>query len=82
MPCAVNETTAVPATAASERHHPDAAPDILAEEAGSTAEQLASVSEPRGHETQKELTSANRSRSWGSYRRRLPKSASRSALSS
>jgi C4-dicarboxylate-specific signal transduction histidine kinase len=63
MPCAVNETAAVPATASSQRLHPDAAPDIIAEEperAWSAAEQLASVSEPRGHETQTELTSANR----------------------
>jgi|ERR1700722_1990405 hypothetical protein len=32
MPCAVNETTAVIATASSKRHQPDAAPDIIAEE--------------------------------------------------
>ena len=31
MPCAAKET-AVPATASSNRHHPDAAPDIIAEE--------------------------------------------------
>jgi C4-dicarboxylate-specific signal transduction histidine kinase len=31
MPCAVNATT-VPATASSNRHHPDAALDIIAEE--------------------------------------------------
>ena len=63
MPCAVNKTTAAPATASSRRHHPDAPPDIIAEEpewAWSAAEQLASDSEPRGHETQTELTSANR----------------------
>jgi C4-dicarboxylate-specific signal transduction histidine kinase len=63
MPCAVNETTAVSATASSQRHHPNSAPDIIAEEpewAWSSAEQLASDSEPRGHETQTELTSANR----------------------
>jgi C4-dicarboxylate-specific signal transduction histidine kinase len=62
MPCAVNETAAVSATASSQRHHPDAAPDTIAEEpewAWSAAEQLASDSEPRGHETQTELTSAN-----------------------
>jgi hypothetical protein len=33
MPCAVNETTAVTATASSKRPHPDAAPDIIAESA-------------------------------------------------
>jgi C4-dicarboxylate-specific signal transduction histidine kinase len=63
MPCAVNETTAVSATASSQRHHPNSPPDIIAEEpewAWSSAEQLASDSEPRGHETQTELTSANR----------------------
>ena len=62
MPCAVNETAAVPATASSQRLHPDAAPDIIAEEperAWSAAEQLASDSEPRCHETQTELA-ANR----------------------
>src|ERR1700761_1564293 len=50
MPCAVNETA-------------DPPPNIIAEEpewAWSSAEQLASDSEPRGHETQTELTSANR----------------------
>jgi C4-dicarboxylate-specific signal transduction histidine kinase len=63
MPCAVNETTAVSATASSQRRHPNPSPDIIAEEpewAWSSAEQLASDSEPRGHETQTELTSANR----------------------
>jgi C4-dicarboxylate-specific signal transduction histidine kinase len=63
MPCAANETAAAPATASARRHHPDAAPDIIAEEpewGWSAAEQLASDSEPRGHETQTELTSANR----------------------
>jgi len=50
MLCAVNETTAVPATASSNRHHPA---DII-------AEQLASDSEPRCHETQTELAPANR----------------------
>ena len=63
MPCAVNETSAVPATASSNRHHPNPPPDIIAEEPGwawSAAEQLASVSEPRGHETRTELASANR----------------------
>ena len=50
MPCAVNETA-------------DPRPNIIAEEpewAWSAAEQLASVSEPRGHETRTELASANR----------------------
>jgi hypothetical protein len=50
MPCAVNETA-------------DPPPNIIAEEpewAWSAAEQLASVSEPRGHETRTELASANR----------------------
>src|ERR1700733_396217 len=62
MPCAVNEPTAVSATASSQRRHPNPSPDIIAEEpewAWSAAEQLASDSEPRGHETQTELTSAN-----------------------
>ena len=63
MPCAVNETTAVSATASSQRRHPNPSPDIIAEEpewAWSVAEQLVSDSEPRGHETQTELTSASR----------------------
>jgi C4-dicarboxylate-specific signal transduction histidine kinase len=63
MPCAVNKTTAVPATASSQRHDPNPPPDIIAEEpewAWGAAEQLASDSEPRGHETQTELVSANR----------------------
>jgi hypothetical protein len=63
MPCAVNKTAAAPATASSRRHHPDAPPDIIPEEpewAWSVAEQLVSDSEPRGHETQTELTSASR----------------------
>src|ERR1700744_1120264 len=50
MPCAVNETA-------------DPPPNIIAEEpewAWSAAEQLASVSEPRGHETRTELASATR----------------------
>ena len=32
MPCAVNETSAVTATASSNRHHPNPPPDIIAEE--------------------------------------------------
>src|ERR1700733_6973312 len=63
MPCAVNEPTAVTATASSQRHHPNPSPDIIAEEpewAWSSAEQLASDSEPRCHEAQAELASANR----------------------
>jgi C4-dicarboxylate-specific signal transduction histidine kinase len=63
MPCAVNETAAVPATASSQRHHPNPPPDTIAEEpewAWSAAEQLASDSETRCHETQTELVSANR----------------------
>jgi C4-dicarboxylate-specific signal transduction histidine kinase len=62
MPCAVNETAAVTATASCKRHHPKAAPDIIVEEpewAGSAPEQPASESEPRCHETQTELASAN-----------------------
>jgi C4-dicarboxylate-specific signal transduction histidine kinase len=62
MPCAVNEIAAVPATASFQRHHPDPPPDIIPEEPGwawSAAEQLASDSEPRRHETQTELASAN-----------------------
>jgi hypothetical protein len=58
MPCAVRETTAVTATASSKRYHSDAAPVIIAKEpesARSAAEQRASDSEPRCHETQTEL---------------------------
>jgi hypothetical protein len=56
MPCAVNATSAVTATAATERHHPNPPPDIIAEEsegACSAPVQLAGDSEPRGHETQR-----------------------------
>src|SRR5580704_7248396 len=64
MHCAVHETTAVTATSSTERRqYPNPPPDIIAEEfewAWSAAEQPASVREPRGHETQTELTSANR----------------------
>ena len=63
MPCAVNETSAVPATASSNRYHPNPPPDIIAEEPGwawSAAEQLASDSEPRCHEAQTESAPANR----------------------
>jgi C4-dicarboxylate-specific signal transduction histidine kinase len=62
MPCAVNATAAVTATASCKRQHPEAAPDIIVEEpewAGSAPEQPASESEPRCHETQTELASAN-----------------------
>jgi C4-dicarboxylate-specific signal transduction histidine kinase len=55
-----HETTAVTAT---ESHHPDPAPDIIAEEpewAWSAPEQPASESEPRCHKTQTELAHANR----------------------
>ena len=63
MPCAVHETTAVTATASTETHHPNPPPDIIAEEpegAWSALEQPASDCEPRCHETQTELASANR----------------------
>ena len=63
MPYAVSETTAVHATASSKRHHPNPPPDIIAEQpewAWCAAEQPASDSEPRSHETQTELASANR----------------------
>jgi hypothetical protein len=74
MPNAVDETSAVTATVFATRLQPDpprAAP-----------EQLACDSEQRCHETQTELASANRVAIQSSYRRRLPKSTSRSALSS
>jgi C4-dicarboxylate-specific signal transduction histidine kinase len=63
MPCAVNATSAVTATASSKRQHPNPLPDIIAEEpewAWSAPEQPASDSAPRCHETQTELASANR----------------------
>jgi C4-dicarboxylate-specific signal transduction histidine kinase len=63
MPRVVHETTAVTATASTETHHPNPPPDIIAEEpegAWSALEQPASDSEPRCHETQTELASANR----------------------
>jgi C4-dicarboxylate-specific signal transduction histidine kinase len=63
MRCAVNATTAVPATASSQRHHPNPPPDVIAEEpewAWSAPEQPASDSEMRCHEAQAELASANR----------------------
>ena len=62
MPCAVHETSPVTATAFAERSHPNPPPDIIAEQpewAWSAAEQPASDSEPRCHETQTELASAN-----------------------
>ena len=58
MPCAVQETSPVTATAFAESFYPNSPPDIIAEEAA--AEQPASDSEPRCHETQTELASANR----------------------
>jgi C4-dicarboxylate-specific signal transduction histidine kinase len=63
MPRVVHETTAVTATASTETHHPNLPPDIIAEEpegAWSALEQPASDCEPRCHETQTELASANR----------------------
>ena len=63
MPCAVHETSPVTATAFAESFYPNSPPDIIAEEAErawSAAEQPASDSEPRCHETQTELASANR----------------------
>jgi C4-dicarboxylate-specific signal transduction histidine kinase len=63
MLCAVHETTAVTATASSKTHHPNPPPDVITEEpegAWSALEQAASDSEPRCHETQTELASANR----------------------
>jgi C4-dicarboxylate-specific signal transduction histidine kinase len=63
MPSAVHETTAVTATASSKTHHPNPPPDVITEEldgAWSVLEQPASHSEPRCHETQTELASANR----------------------
>jgi C4-dicarboxylate-specific signal transduction histidine kinase len=62
MPRAVHETTAVTATALAERFHPSPPPDIIAEEpewALNAPEQPASDSQPRCHETQTELASAN-----------------------
>jgi C4-dicarboxylate-specific signal transduction histidine kinase len=58
MPCAVHETSPVTATAFAESFYPNSPPDIIAEEAA--AEQPASDSEPRCHETQTELASASR----------------------
>ena len=63
MPCAVHETTAVTATASSKTHQPNPPPDVITEEpegAWSALEQAGSDSEPRCHETQTELASANR----------------------
>src|ERR1700757_2524085 len=63
MPRVVHETSAVTATASTKTHHPNPPPDIIAEEpegAWSALEQPASDSEPRCHETQTELASANR----------------------
>jgi C4-dicarboxylate-specific signal transduction histidine kinase len=63
VPDAVHATSAVTATAFAKRFHPNPPPDIIAEEpewAWSAPEQPASDSEPRCHETQTELASANR----------------------
>jgi C4-dicarboxylate-specific signal transduction histidine kinase len=62
MPYAVNATCAVTATASSKRQHPNPLPDIIAEEPGGASKaagQPASDSEPRCHETQAGLPSAN-----------------------
>jgi C4-dicarboxylate-specific signal transduction histidine kinase len=62
MPNAVHETDAVTATASTKRHHPNPPPDIIAEEpecAWNAPEEPACDSEPRYHETQTELASAN-----------------------
>jgi C4-dicarboxylate-specific signal transduction histidine kinase len=62
MPRALNETSAVHTTAASERHNPNPPPDIGAEQfewARSAAELLASDSDLRCHESQTDLASAN-----------------------
>lgn len=61
MPCAVNET-AVTTTGSSERHHPDAPPDIIAEEpkwAWRAPEQLTSDSKSPCHENRTEFEAAN-----------------------
>jgi C4-dicarboxylate-specific signal transduction histidine kinase len=62
MPNAVHETDVVTATAFTKRHHPNPPPDIIAEEpecAWNAPEEPACDSEPRYHETQTELASAN-----------------------
>jgi len=51
MPCAANQTAAAPATASARRHHPDAAPDILAEEPegawlGQLSASIAEINQP------------------------------------
>jgi C4-dicarboxylate-specific signal transduction histidine kinase len=58
MRCAVHATSAVAATAFAERFHPNPRPDMIAAEP--EGEQPVSDSEPRCHETQTELASANR----------------------
>ena len=63
MPNAVHETDAFTATAFTKRHHPNPPPDIIAEEpecAWNAPEEPGCDSEPRCHETQTELASANR----------------------
>jgi C4-dicarboxylate-specific signal transduction histidine kinase len=62
MPNAVREASAVTAVVFATRFHPNPPPVIIAEEpesAWSAPEQPASDSEPRCHETQTELASAN-----------------------
>jgi C4-dicarboxylate-specific signal transduction histidine kinase len=63
MPCAVHENRSASATASSRRHHSNPPLDLISgepERAWNASEQPASDNEPRCHEIQTELASANR----------------------